>query len=103
MHLEALLARERARTSRFQFHRSDEVIDARFTTGDPAISKRLMRLGDEWLITPEVNQFDLADHLPLCLGELLDCGFGNRLSWRRRRQRMRRELLMRSEAQPKEA
>ena len=43
MHLEALLARERARTSTFQFHRSDEVIDACFTTEDPAISKRLMR------------------------------------------------------------
>ena len=44
MHLEALLARERARTSTFQFHRSDEVIDAPLTTRDPAISKRLMRL-----------------------------------------------------------
>ena len=44
MHLEALLARERARTSTFQFHRSDEVIDARFTSGDPAISQRLVRL-----------------------------------------------------------
>ena len=44
MHLEALLARERARTSTFQFHRSDEVIDACFTTEDPAISKRLVRL-----------------------------------------------------------
>ena len=44
MHLEALLARERARTSTFQFHRSDEVIDARFRTNAPAISKRLMRL-----------------------------------------------------------
>ena len=44
MHLEALLARERARTSTFQFHRSDEVIDACFTTEDPAVSKRLMRL-----------------------------------------------------------
>ena len=42
MHLEALLAREHARTSTFQFHRSDEVIDACFTTEDPAISKRLM-------------------------------------------------------------
>ena len=44
MHLEALLARERARTSTFQFHRSDEVIDARLHTKVPAISKRLMRL-----------------------------------------------------------
>ena len=44
MHLEALLARERARTSTFQFHRSDEVIGGTFTTEDPAISKRLMRL-----------------------------------------------------------
>ena len=44
MHLEALLARERARTSTFQFHRSDEVIGARFTTKEPAISKRLVRL-----------------------------------------------------------
>ena len=44
MHLEALLARERARTSTFQFHRSDEVIDARLHTNVPAISQRLVRL-----------------------------------------------------------
>ena len=43
-YLEALLARERARTSTFQFHRSDEVIDARLHTRVPAISQRLMRL-----------------------------------------------------------
>ena len=44
MHLEATLARERVRTSTFQFHRSDEVIDARLHTRVPVISQRLMRL-----------------------------------------------------------
>ena len=43
MHLEPLLARERALTSTFQFHRPDlEVIGARFTLKEPAISERLV-------------------------------------------------------------